>query len=92
MQDDAANPGLQVLLRDPRPGALESACEDLLERTMGRLDGEVEQLNPQRLRHQPGVLDALRRRVARRHPHRDHVFGAKGIGGYRCGEGGVDSA
>ena len=91
VQDHAANPRLQVLLRDPGPRPFEGAGQDLLERPMGRFDGEVEQLDPEGLRHQPGVLEALGRGIAGRHAHRDHVLGAECVSGDRGGEGRVHS-
>ena len=92
MQDGAPDAGLDVLLGDAWLGAAKCAGEDLFECLVRRLDGEVEELDAQRLGDEAGVLEALRGRVSRRHAHADDVLGAERIGGDRRGERRVDAA
>src|SRR6266581_7442774 len=68
VQDGGADPRLQVLLGDAGFGAPKNGRQDLLEALMRRLDGEVHQLHSQAFCDQTGVVEALCRRVPRRHP------------------------
>ena len=92
MQDGGPDARLQVLLGHARLSARKDRAQDLFEAPVRRLDREVHELDPEAFGHEPGVLQALGRSVARRHAHGDHVLGPERVGGDRRRQRGIDAA